>query len=56
MPDYAGLSFEGLIARLAGEPKKSSLKAAAENAMAQIQKVKRDREQPKIGGSEMAHA
>jgi len=56
MTEYAGLSFDELTKKLADEPKKSSLKAAAENAMAQILKVKTDREHPKNGGSEMAHA
>lgn len=54
--EYAGLSFDELSRKLADEPKKSSLKAAAESAIAQIQKVKQNREPPKNGGSEMAHA
>ncbi len=54
--EYEGLSFEQLSQKLADEPKKSSLKAAAENAIAQIQRVKKDRESPKKEGSEMAHA
>jgi glucitol operon activator protein len=54
--EYEGLSFDQLGQKLADEPKKSSLKAAAENAMAQIQRVKKDRESPKKEGSEMAHA
>ena len=56
MTEFVGLSFDELNKKLADEPKKSSLKAAAENAIAQIQKVKRDREHPKNGGSEMVHA
>ncbi len=54
--EYEGLSFDQLSKKLADEPKKSSLKAAAENAIAQIQRVKKDRESPKKEGSEMAHA
>ena len=56
LTEYEGLSFDQLTQKLADEPKKSSLKAAAENAIAQIQRVKKDRESPKKEGSEMAHA
>jgi len=56
LDEYEGLNFDQLNRKLADEPKKSSLKTAAENAVAQILRVKKDRESPQKGDSELAHA
>jgi glucitol operon activator protein len=54
--EFVGLSLAEVLAKLSDEPKKSSLKEAAEKAVAQIMRVKQDREQLQKGGSELAHA
>jgi glucitol operon activator protein len=54
--EFVGLSLSDVLEKLSAEPKKSSLKEAAEKAVAQIMRVKQDREQLQKGGSELAHA
>ncbi len=54
--EFVGLSLAEVLAKLSDEPKKSSLKEAAEKAVSQIMRVKQDREQLQKGGSELAHA
>ena len=54
--EFLGLSLAQVLEKLSDEPKKSSLKEAAEKAVQQIMRVKQDREQLPKGGSELAHA